>query len=151
MIDVEIDRSAGGGRKFSLAFKIEFLREWDNAVERGGKSRLLREYKLSPSTVMKWRQSRDRGEFEASMVKAAGKSRNVVNNKDRAELARLRQENQQLRKKVEQSEAVQEILGKAYELLDGITKSSPPELPQIPISLMSAQEYADWLERGRLN
>jgi hypothetical protein len=85
------------------------------------------------------------------MVNAAGKSRNVVNNKDRAELARLRQENQQLRKKVEQSEAVQEILGKAYELLDGITKGSPPEQPQIPISLMSAQEYATWLQTSKLS
>ena len=80
------------------------------------------------------------------MVKAAGKSRNVVSNQDRAELARLRLENQQLRQKVEQSEAVQEILGKAFELLDGITKGSPPPQPQIPISLMSAKEYADWLE-----
>jgi hypothetical protein len=151
VIDVEIDRSVGGGRRFPLAFRIEFLRQWDDAVERGGKTRMLREFKLSPSTVMAWRRSRERGEFETSMVNAAGKSRNVVNNKDRAELARLRQENQQLRKKVEQSEAVQEILGKAYELLDGITKGSPPEQPQIPISLMSAQEYATWLQTSKLS
>jgi hypothetical protein len=150
MIDVEIDRFAGGRRSFPLAFRVEFLRQMDEAVERGAKARLMREFNLDSATVVAWRRSRRLGEFETSMVNAAGRSKNVVSNQDRAELARLRLENQQLRRKVEQSEAVQEILGKAFELLDGITKGSPPPQPQIPISLMSAKEYADWLQTNRL-
>lgn len=150
MIDLQIARTAGGGRSFPLAFRVEFLRQLDEAVERGAKARLMREFNLASSTVLRWRRSRRLGEFETSMVKAAGKSRHVVSNQDRAELARLRLENQQLRRKVEQSEAVQEILGKAFELLDGITKGSPPPQPQIPLSLMSAQEYADWLQNNNL-
>jgi hypothetical protein len=112
MVDVEIARFARGGWSFPLAFRVQFLRELDEAVERGAKARLMREYNLTSATIVAWRRSRDRGEFESSMLIAAGKSRNVVSNQDRAELARLRQENEQLRRKVEQSEAVQEILGK---------------------------------------
>lgn len=150
MIDVQVARTQSGRRRFPIAFRVEFLRRWDEAVDRGAKARLLRENNVAGSTVMVWRRQLARGEFETSMVAAAGKSRNAVSNQDRAELARLRQENQQLRRKLEQSEAVQEILGKAYELLDGITKGSPPPQSQIPISLMSAQEYADWLQRNQL-
>ena len=151
MIDVPIDRSVGGGRRFPLAFRVEFLRQWDNAVARGARAGLLREYNLARPTVGAWLRARDRGEFEESMVAAAGKSKNVVSNEDRAELARLRQENQQLRAKVQQSEAVQEILGKAFGLLERITKTPDPEQPQIPISLMSAEEYARWLQRSKLS
>ena len=150
MIEAQITRTAGGSRSFPLAFRLEFLRQMDEAVERGAKTRLMREFNLASCTVVRWRRARRLGEFETSMVNAAGKSRRVTSNQDRAELARLRLENQQLRRKVEQSEAVQEILGKAFELLDGITKGSPPQQPQIPISLMSAREYADWLQTNNL-
>jgi hypothetical protein len=45
---------------------------------------------------------------------------------------------------------VHESLRQAFELMDGITKGSPPPHPQIPISLMSAREYADWLQTNNL-
>ena len=151
MIDVQIARSQSGRRMFPLAFRVEFLRQWDEAVEHGAKARLMREFNLSQASVRVWLRARDRGAFEASMVMASGQSRAVVSNEDRAELARLRLENQQLRRKVEQSEAVQEILGKAFELLDGITKGSPPPQPAIPISLMSAKEYTAWLQTVKLS
>lgn len=151
MISVPIDRAMSGGRRFPLAFRVEFLRQWDEAVERGAKAGLLREFNLTAATVKAWRRSRANGAFEESMVAAAGKSRNLVNNRDRAELARLRQENEQLRGRVERSEAVQEILGKAFGLLEGITKTPDPEPLQIPISLMSADEYARWLKRSKLS
>lgn len=151
MIDVPVGRAPGGGRAFPLAFRVEFLRQWDVSVERGAKTRLLREHGLGGSTVRAWARARDRGEFEASMVVAAGKSRSVVGNAERAELARLRKENESLRRKVEQSEAVQEILGKAFGLLEGLAKSQEPqEEPPIPVSLMSAAEYERWLLRNRL-
>lgn len=150
MIDVEIGRSASGARSFSLAFRIEFLRLWDAAVERGAKARLLREYNLSSTSVYAWSQARARGEFTESMVAKSEKTRNRMDNRDRAELARLRTENEQLKRKLAQSEAVQQILGKAYELLEGITESPDPE-PTIPPALMSADEYAQWLTRNKLS
>ena len=84
------------------------------------------------------------------MTKAAKAGRKSQASIDRAELARLRVENEQLRQKVARSEAVQEILGKAYELLEGINESSEPD-PKIPLALMSADEYAEWLKRHNLS
>jgi transposase-like protein len=150
-IDAPIGRAAGGARSFSFAFRVEFVRQWDQAVARGAKTALLREHGLTRNTVAAWLRARDRGDFQASMVKAAGKSRNRVDSEDRAELARLRLEVKRLQGKVDQAEAVQEILGKAFGLLEGITKAPEPEEPQIPVALMSAQEYARWLQRSKLS
>jgi hypothetical protein len=74
-----------------------------------------------------------------------------MDGRDRAELARLRKENEALKKKVAQSEAAQQILGKAFELLEGITTSSTEENTPIPPALMSADEYKKWLQRRRLS
>ena len=62
MIDVQIARLAGGGRSFPLAFRVEFLRQLDEAVERGAKARLMREFKITSATVVAWRRSRRLGE-----------------------------------------------------------------------------------------
>lgn len=146
-IDVEPGLTRAGARKFTFAYRLAFLRAWDACTERGDRARLLRVNNLADATVRRWIDARDRGDLEESMKKAAGTSSANV---DRAELARLRTENEALRRKVEQAEATQEILGKAYELLQGITSSSDPE-PQIPLALMSAEEYADWLKRRKLS
>lgn len=153
MIDVAIGRTPTGARSFPLGFRVEFLRQWDQCFTRGRGARtaLLREHNLTTNTVKRWIHARDNGEWATSMVNAADTSKNAMTNRDRAELARLRRENEQLKKKVEQSEAVQEILGKAYELLEGMTTSSQDDTDDIPVSLMSATEYADWLRRNRLS
>lgn len=150
MIDVEIGRKPAGGRSFPVGFRVAFLRQWHDAVERGQKARLLREYNLTQGTVTRWLRAEQRGEYTASMVRAAEKSEHKIGNRERAELARLRQENAALKQKVAQSEAAQAVLGKAFELLSGITESSIPEQDQIPLALMSASEYAQWLQRSNL-
>ena len=150
VINIETGLTPAGRRSFPIAYRLEFLRQWDDCIERGAKIRLLRQNRLSRQTVERWIQARDRGELEESMVKAAKSSRSTAST-DRAELARLRAENQRLRDKVTQSEAAQEILGKAFELLQGINQSSEAEQPQIPPALMSATEYADWLKRRKLS
>ncbi|BAK35101.1 hypothetical protein MLP_20870 [Microlunatus phosphovorus NM-1] len=150
MISIEPGTTATGRRTFPIAYRLEFLRQWDQCRERGAKTRLLRENKLTSATVRRWIEARRRGEWEESMSRAAKPGRDAAAaSVDRAELARLRVENEQLRRKVSQAEAAQEILGKAFELLQGINQSSSPD-PQIPPALMSATEYADWLKRLRL-
>lgn len=149
MIDIEIGRTPSGGRTFPLAFKIELLRQWDQCVERGAKTRLLRQYNLADATVRGWRLARDGGQWTESMVKSAEEPQVRMDSRTRAELARLRTENEALRKRVAQAEAAQEILGKAFELLEGITASSD-DPPQIPPALMSAAEYQQWLQRRKL-
>lgn len=151
MIDVAIGRTPTGGRSFPLGFRVEFLRQWDQCFTRGSRTALLRQYDLTGNTVKRWIDARENGEWTTSMVDAADASRNAMTNRERAELARLRRENEQLKKKVEQSEAVQEILGKAYELLEGMHTSSQDDSNDIPVSLMNATEYADWLRRNRLS
>ena len=151
MISIEPGLSRSGLRSFPVGYRLEFLRAWDACHERGAKTRLLRENDLAYATVRRWIRSRDRGELEESMTKASkrdGSSASV----ERAELARLRAENERLRRQVVQAEAAQDILGKAFELLHGINESSlHQEDPQIPPALMSATEYASWLQRRKLS
>ncbi|APE11915.1 MULTISPECIES: hypothetical protein [Rhodococcus] len=151
MIDVEVGRTPTGMRSFSMAYRSEFLRQWDAAIERGSRAKLLRENNLAYGTVHRWIAARDRGEWTASMRAAAEKPGRRMDSRERAELAQLRKENQQLRQKVEQAEAAQQILGKAFELLEHVTKSSAPETPAIPPALMSVAEYEQWLEGYRLS
>lgn len=149
MISIEPGLTPTGRRSFSIGYRLEFLRAWDGCHERGAKTRLLRENNLSRETALRWIEARYRGELEESMTKASKPGRSSAS-VDRAELARLRMENQRLRRQVVQAEAAQDILGKAFELLRGITESSNSD-PQIPPTLMSATEYADWLKRFRLS
>lgn len=150
MNDTIIGETKTGRRSFPLEFRLEFLRKWDASVARGAKVRLLRENQLASSTVERWLAARARGELTTAMVAAAERSSHRMENRDRSELARLRLENAALKKKVTQAEAAQQILGKAFELLEGITTSS--ENPaEIPPTLMSADEYAQWLKRHRLS
>lgn len=154
MIDIPVGRTPSGKRSFTVGWKVEFLQLWDGATERGANTRLLREYALDPSVVREWQRARDDGEFEAAMVKAADSVTPVgekITSRERAELARLRDENKRLAAKVAQAEAAQDILGKAFELLEGITKNSTEEHNQIPVALMSAEQYRQWLTRKGLS
>lgn len=146
MSDALISTSPTGIRKFPLEFRIDFVRRWDEAIEHGEKVRLLRQYGLAYGTITRWLDARDEGQWTASMVAAAEKSPNRMDKVARAELLRLRRENEALKTKVAQAEAAQQILGKAFELLEGITASSIPTDPPVPPALMSASEYAEWLK-----
>lgn len=151
MNELIIGKTSTGGRSFPLAFRIEYLRRWDECVERGSKVRLMREFGLGKSTVDRWLKARDGGELTASMVATAERSRARMDSRDRAELARLQAENEALKKKVAQSEAAQQILGKAFELLEGITTCSNEKEAPIPPAVMNADEYTTWLKRRRLS
>ena len=147
-------RTSGGRTCYTVAYKVEALQEWDRCVERGSKTRFLRERGLPQGTLADWVRARDRGEFEASMLKAATSKdggRGMMNSRDRAELARLRAENERLKSKVAQAEAAQEVLGKAFELLEGITKGSTDIDEQIPPALMSVEQYRQWLNSKGLS
>jgi len=151
MISIEPGLSRAGQRSFPIGYRLEFLREWDACHERGAKARLLRENDLTQATVRRWIRSRDRGELEESMTKASKRDGSSAS-AERAELARLRVENERLRRQVVQAEAAQDVLGKAFELLQGINESSQTDQdPQIPLALMSATEYAAWLQRHKLS
>lgn len=147
-ISVEPGLTAGGSRRFSAQFKLEFVQEWFKCVERGAKVRLLREYGLVGKTVEPWIRAFEDGRLTPTQERAAGKDLDKATM--RARIASLEAENEKLRRKTSQAEAATEILGKAFELLEGITTSSEPD-PQIPPMLMSADQYRAWLQQSRLS
>ncbi|MEE8867877.1 MAG: hypothetical protein SOH99_02395 [Acidipropionibacterium acidipropionici] len=149
-ITAPVGRTASGRRAYTIAFRLEFCQAWQACTARGDKTRLLREYQLTRSTVVRWLDACHRGELSASMVEGSTRSKAGMDNRDRAELARLRAENQQLRVKVAQAQAAQEILGKAFGLLEQ-TVQSPDPAPQIPPALMSLDQYRQWLEGHKLS
>lgn len=135
-----------------MAFRIEFLELWHQAYERGAKVRLLRQYNLDNQTVARWVNAERNGEITASAVAAAERAPTRVASRDRATIARQNVRIAELEKKVAQSEAVVEILGKAYELLEQITQSEETDTEAlIPPALMSADEYARWLRSSKLS
>lgn len=150
MISTPIGTTVTGKRSFPVAFRIAFLAAWDDCVGHGDKARLLREHGLAKATVKRWLDARDQGRLDASVETAMSKDAGRTPSQDRAELARLRRENERLQAKLRNAEVAQEIMGKAYELLQGIDLSSPDPQTQIPPALMSKSQFAEWLARKRL-
>lgn len=149
MITAQPGITPTGRRSFNNEFRRQFLREWDACIERGQKMMLLREHGLVYATAKRWLAARESGRLDATLrgQSSKGSDKDRLDSSDRAEIVRLREENEKLKKKVAQAEAAQDIMGKAYELLEGITTSSEPETTPIPPSLMSAEEYANWLKQ----
>lgn len=147
-----VGRTKAGNRSFTLEYKLAFLREWDAAVgEVGARSRMLRERNLSRSTVGRWLDARKKGQFTESMVKSATSANSSKRLSEmRAEAAAWKARAEAAEAKAAQAEAAQEILGKAFELLEGINNSTTPE-PQIPPALLSAEEYKQYLQRLHLS
>lgn len=85
------------------------------------------------------------------MLKAAERSKARMNSQERAELGMLRKKVEQLEAKVAQAEAAQDILGKAFELLQGINKTSIDDPSSVPTALMSADEYMRWLGHNNMS
>lgn len=145
-VSVEPGITRGGHRRLSIAYKIEFLRLWDQCTMPGDKARLLRANGLTTRTVQPWIRARAEGGFEESRERVVGKRETEA--QLRATVARLSAENQRLQAENSQTRAVADILGKAYELLADLSvKSSEPEVPGL---LLDAEEYAQWLAKHHL-
>lgn len=151
MIKAQYRTSETGRRAYPLAYKIEFLAAWDECVEYGEKTRLLREHGVGRTTIQPWLDDRAAGKFEESLMGAAlNEDPRRTHSQDRAELNRVVRENERLKEKLRQAELAQEIMGKASELLKGIDLSSPDPLTSIPPLVMSQDQFDAWLKRKRL-
>ena len=110
-------------RHFSLEYKARILAEADACTERGQIGALLRREGLYSSHLDKWRKQRAQGQLEPQKRghKAAPQA---------AEIARLRQEVEQLQGRLQQAEAIIEVPKKLSELLglrpDGMTDHGQP-------------------------
>jgi transposase len=120
--------SAGGPRadrprrrRFTAAYKMEILAEYDRLTDSGERGALLRREGLYHSHVQQWRAARDQGALQALTDKPAGRS---TPSKAEAEAARLRKENERLAADLAKTRAALEIMGKARELLELLSESA---------------------------
>jgi transposase len=115
-------------RHFSAAYKLRMVEEYD-AAPKGEKGALLRREGLYDSSVQLWRRQRDAGELTSSGASSAAVRKEK--SPEQIELERLRKENERLvrqnaraEKKLAQTEAALEIVGKWHALLEMMSESA---------------------------
>jgi transposase len=120
--------SAGGPRadrpkrrRFTAAYKMEILAEYDKLTDSAERGALLRREGLYHSHVQQWRAARDQGALQALTDKPAGRA---APSKADAQAQRLRKENERLTAELARTKAALEIMGKARELLELLSESS---------------------------
>lgn len=113
-------------RTFTSEYKLRILQDYDNAPT-GEKGALLRREGLYDSSIQHWRRQRDAGELTTTAKSTPTKQKTP----EQAELEQLRKEKAQLEranarmsKKLQQTEAAMEVLGKAHALLEIMSESA---------------------------
>jgi transposase-like protein len=107
-------------RVFSPNYKLRIVDEYDALAEHGARGALLRREGLYQSHIEKWRRARDRGVLAQPKdpMKEKGPSAEAK------EIRRLTEENARLAGELEKTNAVVEVLGKAYALLEVLSGSA---------------------------
>jgi transposase-like protein len=106
-------------RVFSPTYKLRIVNEYDALTEHGARGALLRREGLYQSHIEKWRRARDRGALvQAKAPVKEGPSAEAK------EIRRLTEENARLTGELEKTNAVVEVLGKAYALLEVLSGSA---------------------------
>ena len=106
-------------RRYSPAYKLRFLTEYES-LDKAGKGALLRREGLYSSLVSEWRKQRDHGALAALAQKPG---RPTADPRDR-EIVRLRKQNQRLEREVDKLRKVNEIQVKLSALLEGLATES---------------------------
>ena len=116
-------------RHFSKAEKLRILNEAEACRERGEIGALVRREGIYSSYLSRWREARDRGELSGSKSKKRGPKTDI--NQDQAkENARLRQENERLRARLQQAETVIEVQKKLSQILGLETSTQENTRPE---------------------
>src|SRR5665811_1998137 len=115
--DTEVRRAR---RSWPATYKLRILAEID-AADRGEIGAILRREGLYSSLISEWRKQRDRGALEGLRDRRPGPA---GMDPMRAELARLREENTELREHVATCEELIGAQGKAFALLQTISTAS---------------------------
>jgi transposase-like protein len=110
-------------RSFSPEYKLAILAEYDGCSESGEKGAILRREGLYSSIVADWRRQHRQGLLKMAL----GRTDGGRGGPSLSEVTRLRQENERLRVKLAQAEAVINVQGKVHALLEEISKSAATE------------------------
>ena len=117
-------------RRFSQDYKLAVLAEYDRCTVPGENGALLRREGLYSSVITDWR----RQHREGSLVVTPGRTEGGRGGPSRNEVARLRAENEALKKKLAKAEAIIEVQGKVHALLEELSKSADSDEPLPPSS-----------------
>jgi len=116
-------RGGGVRRSFSPEYKLSILAEFDRCTESGEKGALLRREGLYSSLIADWKRQHRQGLIKAALGRGDGGR----GGPSLSEVAKLRTENERLRSKLAQAEAVINVQGKVHALLEEISKSATSE------------------------
>ncbi|MFG2091941.1 transposase [Spirillospora sp. NPDC048824] len=118
-------------RTFSAAYKLRMVEEYDTAPT-GDKGALLRREGLYESSISSWRRQRDAGQLTSSG--SARPTPRKEKSPEQAELeqlrkekARLERQNAAMARKIKQTEAALDIMGKGIALLETVSESADTE------------------------
>lgn len=115
-------------RVFSPEYKLAILAEYDSCTETGEKGAVLRREGLYSSIIADWRRQHRQGLLKAGL----GRSEGGRGGPSLSEVARLRAENERLRKKLAQAEVIIDVQGKVHALLEEISKSAASDEHSTP-------------------
>jgi transposase-like protein len=108
-------------RYFSNDYKLAVLADYDRCSEPGEKGALLRREGLYSSIITDWRRQHREGALIVSEGRTSEGGRGAPS---RTEVARLRAENERLKRKLAKAEAIIEVQGKVQALLEELSKSA---------------------------
>jgi transposase len=115
-------------RRFTAAYKLEILEEYERTTDAGAKGALLRREGLYSSHIVEWRRAREVGAL-------AGLAPTLRRSKRSAESRQLEQANrkvERLEAQLQKHRQALEIQGKASELLSRLLAESAEETAQQP-------------------
>jgi transposase len=115
-------------RRFSAAYKLAILDEYERLTDPGAKGALLRREGLYSSHIVEWRRARDVG----ALRELAPKSRPARRTPEQVELDRARKKIERLENDLAKHKLALEIQGKASELLERLLAESDAEKRQQP-------------------
>lgn len=107
-------------RTFSADYKLSILARYDACTSTGEKGALLRSEGLYSSLLTDWRRQHRQGLLKA----ATGRSDGGRGGPSLSEVAKLKAENERLRKALAQAEVIIGVQGKVHALLEDISKSA---------------------------
>ena len=115
-------------RRFSAAYKLAILEEYEQTTDPGAKGALLRREGLYSSHIVEWRRAREVG----ALAELAPKVRRSKRSAEQAEIERLRRRNERLEDQLAKHKRALEIQGKASELLSRLLAEGTEETAQQP-------------------
>ena len=111
-------------RKFEPDYKLAILAEWDRTTTPAERSALLRREGLYSSLLTDWRRQRREGSLQPD----PGRNERGRGGPSKAEVERLRLENEKLKEELSKAKFVIEVQGKVHALLEDLSKSAEDEI-----------------------